>query len=713
MKEFFSRELSWIEFNARVLQEAKKKEYPLLERLKFLTIVSSNFDEFFMIRVGHIKRTLKKNMRARESYTKEPLKIQLEHIAKRVHQIVEEQYSYLIEDILPQIKAEGLCYVSPKEFTPEQSYYVKQSFTHEIFPLLTPLRTGKTKEFPHIANLKLYAAFLLQPLLQETDYISAFSHKKEENPLAIVQIPTSISRVLWLPSKDRNEKAFTLIDDVISHYGTQLFPGYSVKEALLFKITRDADFAVEDATQQDFIQAMEEVLEQRQLSFPTRLVCNSSSKTIKKMLQEKLKLSNGDVYEVSNFVDLSTLTDIVDVEGFNHLKFKKWNNFYPAIFSKENDFFATIKQQDVLLNVPYESFEPVLNFINRASEDPKVLAIKMTLYRTSGNSPIVRALEKAARNGKQVTVFIEIKARFDEKQNISWVSQLERSGVIVVYSIANIKVHAKMLLVVRKETEGISRYLHLSTGNYNDKTAKIYSDLSLFTANEELAQDATLFFNMISGYSAIQTMKKIIMAPLNLKKQLLSFIEREGALSTPENPGLIIAKMNSLADKDIIQALYEASSKNVKIILNIRGICMLIPQKKGLSENITVFSIIDRYLEHSRIFYFQNAGSEEIYLSSADWMSRNLERRVEIMFPVLQKNIFMQIKDLLKTYQEDKKNSYLLQENGSWLPSETSKGKPLSAQQILYKKYEKIQEAHNKEQPLEFTVRRTSIQNHK
>lgn len=707
MKEFFSRELSWIEFNARVLQEAQKKDYPLLERLKFLTIVSSNFDEFFMIRVGHIKRTLKKNIRARDSYTKEPLRRQLEEIAKRVHHIVEAQASCLNDEIIPLLKAEGLQYVTPQEFTPEQSYYAKQTFIHEVFPLLTPLRTGKEKEFPLIANLKLHAAFLLQPLLQETDYISAFSHKKEENPLAIVQIPTSISRIVWIPSK--TGKAFTLLDDIIKTHGTLLFPGYSVKETLLFKITRDADFAVEDDIHQDFIRAMEAVLEQRQNSFPTRLVCNNSSKTIKKILQEQLRLSPHDVYEIEGIIDLPTLTDILEIEDFNHLKFKKWNNFYPALFSKEHDFWATIKHQDILLNVPYESFEPVLNFINRASEDPKVLAIKMTLYRTSGNSPIVKALEKAARNGKQVTVFIEIKARFDEKRNISWVTQLERSGVIVVYSIANIKVHAKMLLVVRKEDEGICRYLHLSTGNYNDKTAKLYSDLSLFTANEELAQDATLFFNMISGYSAIQTMKKIIMAPLNLKKQLLTLIEREEALATPENPGLIIAKMNSLADKDIIQALYKANKKNVKIILNIRGICMLIPQKKGLSENITVFSIIDRYLEHSRIFYFQNAGSEEIYLSSADWMSRNLERRVEIMFPVLQKNVFTQIKDLLKTYQEDTKNSYYLQEDGTWIKAHNSKRKSLSAQQTLYKKYETIHETQNKEQPLEFSVRRTNI----
>lgn len=698
--DFFNRELSWVEFNARVLNQACDKTLPLLERLKFMTITSSNFDEFFMVRVAGLKAKALSMPDWKDS-SGLTAKEQLSKISKRVHELTDIQTEVLNREIIPSLAEKGIVYVSSKDFDSNQEHFSEILFNEEIFPLLTPLRADTNQTFSLITNLKLHGAYLLKPIVENPNIPTEFLTNAEES-MVIVQIPKTVRRVIWLPSKN-DQRYFTLVDDILEKFVTKLFPGYKVTDSLIFKATCDADFSVEE-DKGDFIQAMENVLVKRDFAKPVRLVCNSSSPKIQEMLTEKLQLNPEDVYTVDGIVDISTLIDLREIEGFSELKFSSWKKSLIKGFVPGQPFWDKIKQGDILLHVPYQSYEPVLQFINDAADDPDVLAIKMTLYRTSNHSVITAALERAARNGKQVTVFVELKARFDEKQNISWADRLERAGAIVVYGIVNLKVHGKLMLVVRREQTGVKRYVHFSTGNYNEKTANLYSDISVFTGNYEIATDASLFFNMISGYSAIQTMTRMFMAPINIKTKLLSMIEREIQSASPEKPGLIMAKMNSLADEDCIKALYKASCNNVKVLLNVRGICMLIPQKEGLSENIKVISIIDRFLEHSRVFYFQNGGNEELYLSSADWMPRNLERRVEIMLPILQENIFQDIKENLQIYFKDTESSYELQSDGGWKKRDGKKN--LRAQEELYKKYKKQSSLDEKNAVQEFSVRR-------
>lgn len=698
--DFFNRELSWVEFNARVLNQACDKTLPLLERLKFMTITSSNFDEFFMVRVAGLKAKALSMPDWKDS-SGLTAKEQLSKISKRVHELTDIQTEVLNREIIPSLAEKGIVYVSSKDFDSNQEHFSEILFNEEIFPLLTPLRADTNQTFSLITNLKLHGAYLLKPIVENPNIPTEFLTNAEES-MVIVQIPKTVRRVIWLPSKN-DQRYFTLVDDILEKFVTKLFPGYKVTDSLIFKATCDADFSVEE-DKGDFIQAMENVLVKRDFAKPVRLVCNSSSPKIQEMLTEKLQLNPEDVYTVDGIVDISTLIDLREIEGFSELKFSSWKKSLIKGFVPGQPFWDKIKQGDILLHVPYQSYEPVLQFINDAADDPDVLAIKMTLYRTSNHSAITAALERAARNGKQVTVFVELKARFDEKQNISWADRLERAGAIVVYGIVNLKVHGKLMLVVRREQTGVKRYVHFSTGNYNEKTANLYSDISVFTGNYEIATDASLFFNMISGYSAIQTMTRMFMAPINIKTKLLSMIEREIQSASPEKPGLIMAKMNSLADEDCIKALYKASCNNVKVLLNVRGICMLIPQREGLSENIKVISIIDRFLEHSRVFYFQNGGNEELYLSSADWMPRNLERRVEIMLPILQENIFQDIKENLQIYFKDTESSYELQSDGGWKKQDGKKN--LRAQEELYKKYKKQSSLDEKNAVQEFSVRR-------
>ena len=698
--EFFNRELSWLEFNARVLNQACDKTLPLLERLKFMTITSSNFDEFFMVRVAGLKEKALSMPDWKDS-SGLTAKEQLSKISKRVHELTDIQTEVLNKEIIPNLAEKGIVYVSSKDFDSNQEHFSEILFNEEIYPLLTPLRADTNQTFGLITNLKLHGAYLLKPIMEKSNIPAEFLTNADES-MVIVQIPKTVRRVIWLPSKN-DQRYFTLVDDILEKFVTKLFPGYKVTESLIFKATCEADFSVEE-DKGDFIQAMENVLVKRDFAKPVRLVCNTSSPRIQKMLTEKLQLNTEDVYTVDGIVDISTLIDLREIEGFSELKFSNWKKSLVKGFVSEKPFWDKIKQGDIMLHVPYQSYEPVLQFINDAADDPDVLAIKMTLYRTSNHSVITAALERAARNGKQVTVFVELKARFDEKQNISWADRLERAGAIVVYGIVNLKVHGKLMLVVRREQTGVKRYVHFSTGNYNEKTANLYSDISVFTGNYEIATDASLFFNMISGYSAIQTMTRMFMAPINIKTKVLSMIDREIQSASPEKPGLIMAKMNSLADEDCIKALYKASCNNVKVLLNVRGICMLIPQKEGLSENIKVISIIDRFLEHSRIFYFQNGGNEELYLSSADWMPRNLERRVEIMLPILQENIFQDIKENLHIYFSDTKSSYELFSDGSWKKQGGKKN--ICSQEELYKKYKKQSSLDEKNAVQEFSVRR-------
>ena len=707
---FFNRELSWLEFNARVLFQALRKELPLLERLQFLSIVTSNFDEFFQVRVASVKRLLAEDPSSVD-ISGLTSQLVLTSISARAHQIIRTQHNCLMNDILPNLAEKGYIYVPPQDYTPQQTEYLQGVFRNEIYPLLTPLRTDM-EAFPHIKNLSTYAAFLLKPMEGIRGSHEDLKGSDDLPRIAFVEIPSGISNIFWLPVMSATEgkkiKKFALLQDVVTSCGTLLFPGFTVEQTLLFKVTRDADFAVDEDSGSNFIHAMEDVLIQRKSSFPVQMTCNSTSEELTSYLMEKLELSNDDVYKIDQIINPNDLMELRGVDDADKMSFESWEHFYPADLPEDEPYWDTLKIRDKILHVPYECYDPVVKFISDAADDDNVLAIKMTLYRTGRDSPIIDALERAAQCGKQVTVLVELKARFDEERNIAWANELEQAGVTVIYGLKNLKVHAKILMVIRRESDTIRRYVHLATGNYNPKTAKLYSDISLFTSNSQIANDATLFFNLVTGYSTIQKMNCLGMAPVTIKSRILNMIQREIERSTSEQPGLIIAKMNSLTHKEVISALYKASQAGVKVLLNIRGICMLVPGVPGLSENIKVVSIVDRYLEHSRIFYFQNAGNPELYCSSADWMSRNLDRRIELMFPILEKAAFDDVKSILDSYFADNTNAMELKQNGSWEPvsQESDSTEKYQAQAELYKKYKKLNESKPKNLDNQFEVRR-------
>lgn len=707
---FFNRELSWLEFNARVLFQALRKELPLLERLQFLSIVTSNFDEFFQVRVASVKRLLAEDPSSVD-VSGLTSQLVLTSISARAHQIIRTQHNCLMNDILPKLAEKGYVYVSPQDYSPQQTEFLQGVFKNEIYPLLTPLRTDM-EAFPHIKNLSTYAAFLLKPMEGIRGSHEDLKGSDDLPRIAFVEIPSGISNIFWLPAASPTEgkkiKKFALLQDVVTSCGTLLFPGFTVEQTLLFKVTRDADFAVDEDSGSNFIHAMEDVLIQRKSSFPVQMTCNSTSDELTSYLMDKLELSNDDVYKIDQIINPNDLMELRGVDDADKMSFESWEHFYPADLPEDEPYWDTLKIRDKILHVPYECYDPVVKFISDAADDDNVLAIKMTLYRTGRDSPIIDALERAAQRGKQVTVLVELKARFDEERNIAWANELEQAGVTVIYGLKNLKVHAKILMVIRRESDTIRRYVHLATGNYNPKTAKLYSDISLFTSNPQIANDATLFFNLVTGYSTIQKMNCLGMAPVTIKSRILNMIQREIERSTSEQPGLIIAKMNSLTHKEVISALYKASQAGVKVLLNIRGICMLVPGVPGLSENIKVVSIVDRYLEHSRIFYFQNAGNPELYCSSADWMSRNLDRRIELMFPILEKAAFEDVKSILDSYFADNTNAMELKQNGSWEPvlQESDSTEKYQAQAELYKKYKKLNESKPKNLDNQFEVRR-------
>ena len=655
---FFNRELSWIEFNGRVLDEARQKDVPLLERLKFLSIVSSNFDEFFMVRVAGLK-ALQEEKSAERDVSGMTAAAQLEAISSRAHELTRIQYSLLKDEILPALEKAGIRYVRPEDYSKEQAAFLSAYFDRNVFPVLTPVRAD-TPDFIHgIINLRLHAAFSLSPGGKEG------GDGAGELRVAVAQMPSALDGIVEIP-REGKATCFALMGDIILAFGHRLFPGFSVDESMLFKVTRGADSSVDEARDSDFIAAMEEVITSRHLSRPVRLVCSCGSSRLLDFMRSSAGLSEGDVYIADGPLDIPDISGLEGLSERDGLRDPPWRHYPSVDFPPDEPMWDVIKARDVLLHVPYQSYDPVIRFITEAAEDPDVLAVKITLYRTSRDSPIIKALERAAALGKQVTVFVELKARFDEEQNISWVKKLAQAGIIVVYGIAGLKVHAKVLQVIRREPDAARSYAHLATGNYNDRTATLYSDLSIFTADREINSDITLFFNMISGYSAVLPMSRLVASPASMKTRLLSLIAREAERSRGGNRGRVIAKMNSLADPDIIAALYEASQAGVKIDLNVRGICMLVPGAAGLSENINVVSIIDRYLEHERVFWFENGGQDELYLSSADWMPRNLERRVEAMFPVLQEDIKKEILDMLELYFADNTKAHVLGSSGLW-----------------------------------------------
>ena len=664
--QFFNRELSWLDFNSRVLGEGLRRELPPLERLKFLSIVSSNFDEFFMVRVAAIKQA-GEGEKDPSGLSRSEL---LEMISGKVRSIITLQFDAVKNEVLPDLASGGLSLKHPAEWSPSQRDYLESFYLREIYPVLTPLRVEESGPLPSIDNISLYAAFLLESQVHSPELFPL------EECVSIVRIPLTPGRIIWLPAEEErpeessegktSQTRWALIEDLVQTWGAFIYPGYTVKESLIFKVNRDADFSVDEKRDEDFIEAMAEVLEGRYRSMPVRMVYTPGSKRLRDILAGRFSLEENDLYEMEGPLNLKEVYEGLLVRSPDNLAEKPWKIYSNPAFSESESIWDRISQEDVLIHLPYQSFDPVVNFFQEAAKDPQVTAIKIALYRTSGDSPIIRALEQASLSGKHVTAIVELKARFDEGRNISWANRLEKAGVIVVYGLARLKVHAKISIVMRKEYDRIKRYVHISTGNYNDKTAKLYEDLSIFSAREDIAYDAGLFFNMITGYSAAQPMTRLTAAPNTMKRRLLDLITREGSRSSNDNGGKIMAKINALADPDIIKALYRASQAGVKILLNVRGVCMLVPGVKGLSENIRVVSIVDHFLEHSRIYCFDNGGNEEIFLASADWMSRNLERRVELMFPVLQDNLKKTVSEILSAYFRDNCRGWLLDSEGVW-----------------------------------------------
>lgn len=689
---YINRELSWIAFNERVLMEAKSESNPLFERLKFIAIASSNFDEFFMVRVAGLKDQVKAGLTKPDNKSGMTPLEQLHAVWERTHEVMQNMFAILREDITPELQKAGIRFLKAKQLDEEQEGFVHSFFHHQLYPVLTPMAVDASHPFPMLLNKSLNLAVLL-----EDDDVDS------EGPLfAVVQVPSVVPRFLELPSPV-GEAHFILLEDVISVHMDSLFRGYNILETCPFRITRNADLTIDEDETEDLLEAIEQELRKRKMGEPSRLAVDASmSEFLQATLLDWLELDEPEIYRFDGPLDPTFFFRFHALEGYDHLRFEPLTPQQPLDFFGDGDIFSAIERRDLLLHHPYESFDPVIRFVQEAAEDPKVLAIKQTLYRVSGDSPIVNALLKAADNGKQVMVLLELKARFDEENNIVWAKKLENAGCHVIYGLAGLKTHSKITLVVRAEENGLRRYVHLSTGNYNDKTAGTYTDIGMFTAHEDFGTDATHFFNHLSGYSYPPEWKVISTAPTGLRDTFLSLIQREIENSLAGKPAYIIAKMNSLTDKEIMMALYEASCAGVKIDLIVRGICCLRPGIQGVSENIRVISIVGRNLEHSRIFHFCNGGDPQIYLSSADWMTRNMMARVEILFPVLQRDLRRRITALLERMLQDDTKAHQLMPDGTYVRVQPKSAFPMNSQLFFWEETF----MHNQKRELELAVPR-------
>ncbi|KJH70877.1 polyphosphate kinase 1 [Aliterella atlantica] len=670
---YFNRELSWLEFNNRVLHEACNENSPLLERLKFLAIFSSNLDEFFMVRAAALYEQVEANVSklSPDGLTAEQ---QLDEISQRLRPLVAKQHDHFEKIIRPLLAQEGIHILDYIDLTQEQRTYLQTYFEEQIFPVLTPLAVDPGHPFPHISNLSLNLAVVVK------------NPETEEELFARVKVPNVLPRFLPLPEElcytPKGEAAKWTgvpLEQTIAHNLESLFPGMNIQEYYPFRITRDSALELEEDEADDLLEAIEQELRKRRVGGSTvRLEIQSHiPEPLRLRLMRELDLSDREVYQVDGLLGLGSLMSFMSLP-MPELKDKPWKSVVPTRLQKlaassvaepegSKDFFAVIREQDLLVHHPYHSFSStVLRFINTAAHDPDVLAIKMTLYRTSGDSPIVNALIAAAENGKQVAVLVELKARFDEENNIYWARRLERVGVHVVYGLTGLKTHSKIVMVVRQEGDRINRYVHIGTGNYNPKTARIYTDLGLFSCREDLAADLTDLFNYLTGYSRQRSYRQLLVAPVNMRDRTLALIHREIEHCQNNLPGRIVAKMNSLVDPQIIAALYEASRAGVQIDLIVRGMCCLRPGIKDISENIRVISIIGRFLEHSRIYYFHNQGQKEIFIGSADWMPRNLDRRVEAITPVRDPDLACDLEEILGIALADKCQAWELRSDGSY-----------------------------------------------
>lgn len=653
---YTNRELSWLLFNRRVLSEAKDKQNPLFERLKFLSITASNLDEFFMIRVASLKDMVHAGYKKPDIAGYTP-KQQLGLLDQETHGLVKEQYTVYRKEILPQLRASGLRVIEHhEELTEREGEYIDRYFLDNVYPVLTPMAVDSSRPFPLIRNKSLNIGALLLK-------------KGEEQVLdfATVQVPSVLPRIVQIPGEDETTTVI-LLEQIIERNIRKLFLNYDIVCAHPFRIMRNADLTIEEDEAEDLLKEIERQIKKRQWGQAIRLEVEAGmDERLLKIIERELAVGEEDIYEIDGPLDLTFLMKMYGMEGYDHLKKKEFVPQPNPGIRPDQNLFEQIKKGDILLHHPYQSFAPVVDFIRTAAKDPDVLAIKQTLYRVSGNSPIIAALAQAAENGKQVSVLVELKARFDEENNIVWARMLEKAGCHVIYGLVGLKTHSKITLVVRREEDGIRRYVHLGTGNYNDATAKIYTDLGIFTCNEAVGEDATAVFNMLSGYSEPLSWNKLSLAPLWLKQRFLYLIHRETEHARRGNRGRIVAKMNSLCDRDMIEALYEASAAGVEIEMIVRGICCLKTGIPGVSEHIHVRSIVGNFLEHSRIFYFENDGRPEIYLGSADWMPRNLERRVEILFPVEDESLKKQVLHVLEAQLKDNVKAHILQSDGTYV----------------------------------------------
>lgn len=661
-----NRELSWLKFDARVLNEAKDKSIPLLERLKFVSITSSNLDEFFMVRVASLKDMVHADYRKRDIAGMTASE-QLDRINTATRKLVESQYNTYNRSLVPLMAANGIHIIEKyEELTAEQAAYVDRYFEEDVYPVLTPMAVDASRPFPLIRNKTLNIAALLSSKKDEKH--------KDAVEFATVQVPGVLPRLVPIPadtSEDSGEvegRTFILLEQIIEKNIDKLFLNYHVLCAHPYRVMRNADLPIDEDEAADLLKEIQKQLKKRQWGEVIRLEVEASvDKKLLRFLKDELKVAEEDIFQISGPIDLTFLMKMYGLSGCDSLRYEPYKPQRVPEIEPGEDIFEAIRGGDILLHHPYETFDPVVDFIRQAASDPDVLAIKQTLYRVSGNSPIIASLAQAAENGKQVSVLVELKARFDEENNIVWAKKLEQAGCHVIYGLVGLKTHSKIALVVRREEDGIRRYVHLGTGNYNDSTAKLYTDCGIFTCNEAIGEDATAVFNMLSGYSEPLSWNELVLAPIWLRTRFMRLIARETKHAREGKPARIVAKMNSLCDEGIIAALYEASAAGVKIELIVRGICCLKVGIPGISENIHVRSIVGNFLEHSRIFYFYNDGFEDVYMGSADWMPRNLDRRVEILFPVEDEQLKKQVMHILEVELADNVKAHILNADGQYV----------------------------------------------
>ena len=670
---FTNRELSWLDFNYRVLGEARDKNIPLFERLKFLSITSSNLDEFFMIRVASLKDMVNAKYEKPDIAGMTP-QMQLEAISKKTHDLVNTQYTTYNRSLKPMLRQNGLTIIdSYEDLSESQRNYVDQYFQQDVYPVLTPMAVDSSRPFPLIRNKSLNIGALISDKEDESEY-----------DFATVQVPSVLPRFIEIPSSEKGHKTLILLEQVIEMNIQKLFLNYKVICAYPYRIMRNADLSIDEEDAADLLKEIQKQLKRRQWGEVIRLeVEDGIDKRLLKILKKAMNVGEASIYRINGPLDLTFLMKVNGLDGYDHLKYPKYEPQLSKDINPDEDLFTQIRGKDILLFHPFQSFDTVVDFVRQAAKDPDVLAIKQTLYRVSGNSPIIASLAEAAENGKQVTVLVELKARFDEENNIIWAKKLEKAGCHVIYGLVGLKTHSKITLVVRQEEDGIRRYVHLGTGNYNDSTAKMYTDMGLLTCAKPIGEDATAVFNMLSGYSEPLAWNKLSLAPLWLRDRFVELIHQEEINAREGRPAHIIAKMNSLCDKGIIMALYKASAAGVKIELIIRGICCLKTGIPGISENITVKSIVGNFLEHSRIFYFYNNGWENVFMGSADWMPRNLDRRVEIMFPVEEETCKKEVMHILDIQLQDNVKAHYLQPDDTYQKPD-KRGKTLVSSQDYF-----------------------------